>query len=346
MSATFIGGSDPIRRLLSLVERVAKTDSTLLIMGESGTGKERIARMIHEKSLRGRYPFVPVNCGAIPDGLIESELFGHEKGAFTGAINQRSGRFELAEGGTLFLDEIGELPLSLQVKLLRVLQEKVYERVGGSQPRKANVRILAATHRNLEQMVRDDLFREDLFYRLSVIPVDIPPLRLRVTDISLLLEFFIARWVEEGRGEPVCFSPEALHRLCRYEWPGNIRELENLVERFLVLKGGETVELSDLPEKILGSGVPGAPVPVVTESPDTSSSSSGRSARPMDLADLLNGESIDMPAYFLHLERTMIEKALVRFSGNKTRAAAFLGINRTTLIEKLKRLEGLPPDLS
>ncbi len=341
MAATFIGGSDPIRQLLSLVERVARTDSTLLITGESGTGKERIARMIHEKSPRGRHPFVPVNCGAIPEGLIESELFGHEKGAFTGAVNQRSGRFELAEGGTLFLDEIGELPLSLQVKLLRVLQEKIYERVGGSQPRKANVRILAATHRNLEQMVREDLFREDLFYRLSVIPVDIPPLRLRVTDISLLLEFFVARWVEEGRGEPVRFSPEALNRLCRYEWPGNIRELENLVERFLVQKGGETVELSDLPEKILG--VDSATVPGGAESPvpDTS----GRPKRSLDLADLLDGESIDMPAYFLRLERTMIEKALVRFSGNKTRAAAFLGINRTTLIEKLKRLEGISPDL-
>ena len=339
MGVAFIGGSDPIRRLLSLVERVARTDSTLLIMGESGTGKERIARMIHEKSPRGRYPFVPVNCGAIPEGLIESEPFGHEKGAFTGAVSHRSGRFELAEGGTLFLDEIGELPLSLQVKLLRVLQEKVYERVGGSQPRKANVRILAATHRNLEQMVRDALFREDLFYRLSVIPVDIPPLRLRVTDISLLLDFFVARWVEEGRGDPIRFSPEALHRLCLYEWPGNIRELENLVERFLVLKGGETVALSDLPEKILGSAVGGAPV-----SAGRGSSDAPETGRPLDLADLLEGESIDMPAYFLRLERAMIEKALVRFSGNKTRAAAFLGINRTTLIEKLKRLEGIPPD--
>lgn len=343
MSVAFIGGSDPIRRLLSLVERVARTDSTLLITGESGTGKERIARMIHEKSPRGRYPFVPVNCGAIPDGLIESELFGHEKGAFTGAVSQRSGRFELAEGGTLFLDEIGELPLSLQVKLLRVLQEKVYERVGGSQPRKANVRILAATHRNLEQMVREDLFREDLFYRLSVIPVDIPPLRLRVTDISLLLDFFINRWIEEGRGDPIRFSPEALHRLCLYEWPGNIRELENLVERFLVLKGGETIELSDLPEKILGGASTGS---TSSDGPgNRDARDAGTSAgRPLDLADLLEGESIDMPAYFLRLERTMIEKALARFSGNKTRAAAFLGINRTTLIEKLKRLEGIPPD--
>lgn len=343
MVTSFIGDSPPIRHLLSLVDRVAKTDSTLLITGESGTGKERIARMIHEKSNRCRSSFIPVNCGAIPEGLIESELFGHEKGAFTGAVSQRSGRFELAEGGTLFLDEIGELPLPLQVKLLRVLQEKVYERVGGSQPKKANVRILAATHRNLEQMVRESQFREDLFYRLSVIPVDIPPLRLRVSDIGLLVEFFVTRWVLEGRGEKVRFSADAMRRLLCYEWPGNIRELENLVERFLVLKGGEIVEEEDLPEKLLR-----------TEKDPVSASSPKEAMAPLplssgalqDISSLLDGDGIDMPAYFAQLEKSMIDKALRRFSGNKTRAAAFLGINRTTLIEKLKRLDGNLPETS
>ncbi len=332
MATAFIGESQRILRLLDLVDRVARTDSTLLITGESGTGKERIARMIHERSPRVRSPFIPVNCGAIPEGLIESELFGHEKGAFTGAASQRSGRFELAEGGTLFLDEIGELPLNLQVKLLRVLQEKVYERVGGSHPRKANVRILAATHRNLERMVRESVFREDLFYRISVIPIEIPPLRDRIGDLPILIRFFVDRWVDEGRGDAVMFLPDAMDALSRYAWPGNIRELENLVERFLVLKSGESVHREDLPEKVLSRSAGGFSGPSATpaETPGDVFSLPG-SLPSMD------GKGIDLPGYLLNLERELIEKALSRFGGNKTRASAFLGINRTTLIEKLKR---------
>ncbi|MHB1605305.1 MAG: sigma-54 interaction domain-containing protein [Leptospirales bacterium] len=335
----FIGESQSVLRLLDLIGRVARTDSTLLITGESGTGKERIARMIHEKSPRVRQPFIPVNCGAIPEGLIESELFGHEKGAFTGAVSQRSGRFELAEGGTLFLDEIGELPLNLQVKLLRVLQEKVYERVGASHPRKANVRILAATHRNLERMVRESVFREDLFYRISVIPIEIPPLRERIEDIPILVRFFVDRWVEEVRGEMVRFTPEAMEALCRYSWPGNIRELENLVERFLVLKAGESVQQNDLPEKVLRQFAEPFPEKMVQTGPGAAES---RAEHFLPEPPSLDGTGIDLPRFLLNLEEEMIRKALERFAGNKTRAAAFLGINRTTLIEKLKRFDGMP----
>lgn len=339
MTTAFIGESQSVLRLLDLIARVARTDSTLLITGESGTGKERIARMIHDRSPRVRLPFIPVNCGAIPEGLIESELFGHEKGAFTGAISQRSGRFELAEGGTLFLDEIGELPLNLQVKLLRVLQEKAYERVGGSHPRKANVRILAATHRNLERMVRESAFREDLFYRISVIPIEIPPLRDRIEDIPILIRFFVERWVDEARGETVRFSDDALEALCRYHWPGNIRELENLVERFLVLKSGESVCQEDLPEKVLCQIANPFPADPVLSAP---ASSEAKAERFLPEPPFLDGNGINLPGYLLNLERDLIEKALDRFGGNKTRASAFLGINRTTLIEKLKRFAGTP----
>jgi sigma-54 specific flagellar transcriptional regulator A len=312
---------------------VSRTDSTLLIVGESGTGKEKVARMIHEKSGRSRFPFIPVNCGAIPEGLIESELFGHEKGAFTGAVSQRAGRFELADGGTLFLDEIGELPLNLQVKLLRILQEKVYERVGGSQPRKANVRILAATHRNLEQMVRDGQFREDLFYRLSVIPVEIPPLRQRPEDIPLLIDHFVNRWVEEDRGESVSFSDASREALLRYHWPGNIRELENLVERYLVLKAGEEVSREELPEKVV-AGLPVLDDAPAASAPDPVSQAASASG---GIAIPINGDGLDLPKLLLDLEKELIEKALARFGGNKTKASEYLGINRTTLIEKLKR---------
>ncbi len=334
MATAFIGESHRILRLLDMVDRVARTESTLLITGESGTGKERIARMIHERSPRVRHPFIPVNCGAIPEGLIESELFGHEKGAFTGASNQRAGRFELAEGGTLFLDEIGELPLNLQVKLLRVLQDKVYERVGAGHPRKANVRILAATHRNLERMVRDATFREDLFYRISVIPIEIPSLRERIEDLPSLIRFFVDRWVDESRGAPIVFSEDAMEVLCRYPWPGNIRELENLVERFLVLKAGESVQAKDLPEKVMSPQFAGG-ITGSLSSPDSPGAQCDHLVLPP--APSLDGNGINLPKYLLNLEREMIEKALARFGGNKTRASAFLGINRTTLIEKMKR---------
>ena len=337
-SDRFIGHSKTVLDLLGLVSRVARSDSTVLITGESGTGKERIARLLHEKSPRSKNPFVPVNCGEIPEGLIESELFGHEKGAFTGAINGRSGRFEMAEGGTIFFDEIGELPLSLQVKLLRVLQEKVYERVGGVKPKTANVRILAATHRNLEEMSRSGLFREDLFYRLSVIPVEIPPLRKRPEDIPVLIDFFIRRWQEEGRGDPVSLTKPAMLSLTRYDWPGNVRELENVMERLLVLNAGEKVDGDGLPEKIFRKTAFAEP--------------SGDSGKDDSLAppfSVVNGSGAEfrienllqknfcLGSFLADIERSLVLHALEKAGRNRSRAAEILGINRTTLIEKIKR---------
>lgn len=343
-SVRFIGRSRPVSELLELVARVARSESTVLITGESGTGKERIARILHEESPRARAPFVPVNCGAIPEGLMESELFGHEKGAFTGASNGRAGRFEVAEGGTIFFDEIGELAVTLQVKLLRVLQEKVYEKVGGIKPRTANVRVLAATHRNLEEMVRSGGFREDLYYRLAVIPVEIPPLRKRPEDIPLLIDFFIRRWQEEGRGDPVTLSPAAMNALTLYEWPGNVRELENVMERLLVLSGGEKVDISDLPEKICRRGTPLLPPeaePEIMEtearnsSPEPFSAGAERMVVPMG-GDLL-GKDFNLASFLGDLERSLLLQALERASGNRSKAAEILGINRTTLIEKIRR---------
>ena len=356
-SGRFVGQSKRVRELLTLVARVAKSDSTVLITGESGTGKERIARILHEASPRAHAPFVPVNCGAIPEGLMESELFGHEKGAFTGAVTGRPGRFELANGGTIFFDEIGELPLPLQVKLLRVLQEKTYERVGGVRVQTANVRVLAATHRNLEEMSREGRFREDLFYRLSVIPVEIPPLRERREDIPLLMTFFQRRWEEEGRGDPVELGMDVQKALCDYPWPGNVRELENVMERLHVLYGGETVTVDLLPEKIrqhLSSIPEPLPSPMETSSdplPPQSDSSpdaelpvllDGASASllpdPARLVGSIDAESdFSLTAFMGDIERTLVQKALERSGGNRSKAAELLGINRTTLIEKLKR---------
>lgn len=336
-SDRFIGRSKAVSDLLSLVLRVAKSESTVLITGESGTGKERIARLLHDGSPRASHPFVPVNCGAIPEGLMESELFGHEKGAFTGAVSGRTGRFEIAEGGTLFFDEIGELPLSLQVKLLRVLQEKVYERVGGSKARPSNVRILAATHRNLEEMVREGGFREDLFYRLAVIPVEIPPLRSRPEDIALLVGFFIRRWEEEGRGAPVRLTPRALAAMEAYGWPGNVRELENVMERLLVLNGGETLDVEGLPEKVLaasrthGNVLPAAPAALPGPAPSLLLPSTP------DSAEEPFWDDFELGAFLQDVERTLLVRALSRSGGNRSRAAVLLGINRTTLIEKIRR---------
>ena len=356
-SGRFVGQSKRVRELLSLVARVAKSDSTVLITGESGTGKERIARILHDASPRAHAPFVPVNCGAIPEGLMESELFGHEKGAFTGAVTGRPGRFELANGGTIFFDEIGELPLPLQVKLLRVLQEKTYERVGGIRVQTANVRVLAATHRNLEEMSREGRFREDLFYRLSVIPVEIPPLRERKEDIPLLMAFFQHRWEEEGRGDPVALGRDVQKALCDYPWPGNVRELENVMERLHVLHGGETVTVDLLPEKIR-QHLPAIPesLPSSAEIPSTPLSPQSDSSPDAGLPVLFDGTSVNvlpdparlavpidtesdfsLTAFMGDIERTLVQKALERAGGNRSKAAELLGINRTTLIEKLKR---------
>ncbi|HYL72032.1 MAG TPA: sigma-54 dependent transcriptional regulator, partial [Candidatus Dormibacteraeota bacterium] len=242
------GGSLAIRRITTLIRQVAAHHSTVLLLGESGTGKEVAARTIHESSPRRNRPFVAVNCGAIPAELLESELFGHEKGSFTGAITARKGRFEIAEGGTLFLDEIGDMSVAMQVKLLRVLQERVFERVGNHVPVPCNVRIIAATHRNLEEAIARGSFREDLFHRLNVFPIDMPPLRERIEDLPTLVREFVAQNVAEGRGR-VQLAAGTLAALARHSWTGNVRELANLIERLSIVCAGRIVEIRDLPPR-------------------------------------------------------------------------------------------------
>src|SRR5215471_15583556 len=242
------GTSAPIRDVISLIRQVAAHDSTVLVLGESGTGKEVCARAIHEASPRRNRPFVAVNCGAIPADLLESELFGHERGAFTGAVSARKGRFEIAEGGTLFLDEIGDMSPTMQVKLLRVLQERVFERVGNQTPMRCNVRIIAATHRNLEDSIQRGMFREDLFHRLNVFPIEMPALRARIEDLPLLVRDCIATNMSEGRGR-VQLSPRAIGALALCPWTGNVRELANLIERLSIVCAGRVVDVRDLPPK-------------------------------------------------------------------------------------------------
>ena len=304
-----------MQKVFHVVEKVAETNSTVLILGESGTGKELIARAIHELSgCRGH--FVPVNCGAIPDSLLESELFGHEKGAFTGAVASRPGRFVLADGGTIFLDEIGEMSPHLQVKLLRVLQDKVVDAVGGIKPRPVNVRVIAATNVNLRDQVKQGKFREDLYYRLQVVPVDLPPLRRRNGDIASLANFFSRRAAEQNSRRPIVFSEEVLEAFRTYSWPGNVRELENLTERLSILIDSDAVYLADLPEHIRFSR-PGE----------------GSSAVSAALPD----EGLDFNRVVEEFENALIMQALERTGGNKKAAAKLLNLNRTTLVEKIKK---------
>ncbi len=248
-----IGEHSSLAQVFKILDKVAPTDSTVLVTGESGTGKELMVRALHTRSLRTNKPFIPINCGAIPKELLESELFGHEKGAFTGAMNTKLGRFEIAEGGTIFLDEIGEMDASLQVKILRVLQEKEIERVGGSGPRKVDVRIVAATHRDLEKEVEQGRFREDLYYRLNVIPIHLPPLRERKDDIFLLINRFLGHFCEKKGRELLKLSQEAQQIFLAYPWHGNVRELENFMERLSILVDGDTICIEDIPAKILNS---------------------------------------------------------------------------------------------
>jgi len=321
-----IGSSDEIRKVLSMVERVADSDSTVLIMGESGTGKELIAKAIHYNSPRSSKPFVPINCGAIPGELLESELFGHIKGAFTGATANRTGRFDLARGGTLFLDEIGELSLPLQVKLLRVLQERRFEPVGSAKTHDADVRVIAATNVDLAKAVTKGQFREDLFYRLNVIPIGIPALRTRRVDIPLLLHHFVQHFNSTKNRGLTGFSQAALEILYLYPWPGNIRELENLVERLAILKGSGQVEVEDLPEHYcidIGSG-------------DSL----------QDPVEIPEG-GMDFNSAVDAYENLLILQALEKTGWNRNQAAALLKLNRTTLVEKIKK-KGLrpPPEVS
>lgn len=335
-----IGNSLRMQKLFRMIERIAEdADSTVLIHGESGTGKELVARAVHARSPRREKNFVPVNCAAIPDDLLESELFGYVKGAFTGATQNKMGRIQYAAGGTLFLDEIGDMKPALQAKLLRVIQEKEYEPVGGVKPIPVNVRIVAATHRDLEQRVADGTFREDLYYRLSVIPINIPPLRDRKEDVIVLLENFTKAFNRGKRFGLKGFTEQALSALVNYPWPGNVRELENLVQRLVVLHGGETVDLNDLPAKYAAHAV---------QSKQRASATDEKldNLAPIALHDALwNGDGINFNDLVDGLERQLINQALARTGGNKKEAARLLNLKRTTLIEKIKKKE-LDPDVS
>jgi nitrogen regulation protein NR(I) len=323
-----IGDSASMGRVYDMIEKIADTDSTVLIAGESGTGKELVARIIHYNSSRSQKPFVPINCAAIPRDLLESELFGHEKGAFTGALNARAGRFELAHNGTLFLDEIGELDPSLQVKLLRVLQEREFERVGGVKTIKVDVRILAATNKDLEKATREGKFREDLFYRLNVIPLNLPPLRERLDDIPLLLKHFIKKFSRKRDSRPFGISREAMECLMKYHWPGNVRELENLVERLMILVNADVASVADLPERFGGSPAMMSPVAVMTEM---------QTSREHQVVSIPES-GVDLDALLHDLEKDYILRALRMTGGVKSKAANLLHLNRTTLIEKMKKM--------
>jgi sigma-54 dependent transcriptional regulator, flagellar regulatory protein len=362
LEQNLIGQSSGMKRVRKLIQQVANSNANVLILGESGTGKEVVARCVHKLSKRHNQSYVPVNCGAIPADLLESELFGHEKGAFTGAINSRQGRFELAQGGTLFLDEIGDMPLGMQVKILRILQEKMFERVGGNKSIVADVRILAATHRNLEDRVTDGSFREDLFYRLNVFPIEIPPLKERVSDLPLLIDFINKSIVDE-RDEQVNFSEQALASIFLHSWPGNIRELGNLVERLAIMFGSEIIQYDDLPEKyqydiddfdfsrlsqyeILHEAE--SPVKqqevqeeasIIEEEQLTIDSTTDIDyiSQQVSVIDLSDDGVFDLKEHLGNLEQTLIEDALSKSNGVVAHAAKRLNIRRTTLVEKMRK---------
>ena len=325
------GTSRATRRIAKMIEQVADTDATVLILGESGTGKEVVARKLHYHSSRRGKPFVPVNCGAIPSELLESELFGHEKGSFTGAINARQGRFELAEGGTLFLDEIGDMSMHMQVKLLRVLQERTFERVGSNKTIHCNVRIVAATHRDLEEAIRVGRFREDLYYRLNVFPIEMPPLRERAEDIPVLVSDLISRMEHEKRGS-VRLTPAAVAALCHYLWPGNVRELANLIERLAILHPYGVVDVADLPEKFR-AGQPGRDDLAVT----TGVTVAVDATDPVFATPRLPNEGLDLKEHLSQLEVNLIRQALDQANGVVAHAAQILRMRRTTLVEKLRK---------
>ena len=338
------GHSKAVQQVSDLIERVANTNANVLILGESGTGKEVVARSIHTISNRASKYFVPVNCAAIPQELLESELFGHVKGAFTGAITDRKGRFELAEGGTLFLDEIGDMDLNMQAKLLRVLQEKVYERVGSGKSIRANVRVIAATHRNLEDMVANGEFREDLYYRLHVYPIDLPPLRRRAEDLPSLV-YAITDKIKQETGTDVKVTPDAMSALARYTWPGNVRELSNLLERLSILYPDKVVDATKLPSKystvtndnlqtneILTESVPINAFAETEYDGEIESNSTSTVGLPV-----LTREGVDLKSHIASVEQFYIKQALDLTNGVVAQAAKLLGLRRTTLVEKLKK---------
>jgi Nif-specific regulatory protein len=326
--ANVVGGSRKMQEVYATVERVAPTRSTVLIRGESGTGKELIARALHYNSARADKAFIRVSCAALPTTLLESELFGHERGAFTGATEQRRGRFELADGGTLFLDEIGDIDAATQVKLLRVLQERKFERLGGSKTLSVDVRLVVATHRDLEKAVKDGSFREDLYYRLNVIPLFLPPLREREGDVMLLVEHFLARFNAEHQKD-IGFSRDALRRLLRYPWPGNVRELENCLERLVVLAQGGVIEEDDLPLAIRSD------LPVSSHTAALASLNRAGSLPVLPRADAEEAQSL--PETVRGLERERILRTLREHQGVQTRAAKALGLTVRQLGYKLKK---------
>ncbi len=345
----FVGQSESIRDIRRLITQVAPRDISVLITGESGTGKEVVARCLHEYSGRCEGPFVPVNCGAIPSELLESELFGHEKGAFTGAISSRPGRFELANGGTLFLDEIGDMPLPMQVKLLRVIQERQFERVGGSKTLEVDVRIVAATHKNLDLMIQDGQFREDLYYRLNVFPIEMPALRDRLEDLPLLINT-LCRQLDEGAS--LQFLPAALASLQLHPWPGNVRELANLIERLSIIHPGGVIGVSELPPKFrhleepqperyeqLAQPKTGKMLPADVYEPGTASLSLNAASgaqRPEEGCSLPE-EGIDLKGWLEQQEQVLIRQALDAGSQVVSRAARLLQVRRTTLVEKMRK---------
>ncbi|MEE9398609.1 MAG: sigma-54 dependent transcriptional regulator [Methylococcales bacterium] len=331
------GNSSGVQATRRLIKQVADSDATVLILGESGTGKEVVARNLHYHSSRKRHPFVPVNCGAIPGELLESELFGHEKGAFTGAITSRQGRFELAQGGTLFLDEIGDMPSPMQVKILRVLQERIFEKVGSNKQIETDVRIIAATHRNLEEEIRENRFREDLFYRLNVFPIEVPALRERAEDIPMLVGDLVARIENENRGT-VRFTPAALMALKQYHWPGNVRELANLVERMAILFPEGSVDVGDLPEKYRKCSSTGAtPKTLQHNTTDFDSRQPEIPLSPDAQYSGLPEDGLDLKEHLSALEADLIRQALEESNGVVAHAAKRLKMRRTTLVEKLRK---------
>jgi sigma-54 dependent transcriptional regulator, flagellar regulatory protein len=345
---SLVGQSRQIQNVRHLIEQVAPTEANVLILGESGTGKEVIARNVHFLSNRNENTFIPVNCGAIPGELLESELFGHEKGAFTGAVNSRKGRFELAEGGTLFLDEIGDMPLQMQVKLLRVLQERTYERVGGTKPIKCNVRVIAATHRDLEMMIEQGQFREDLYYRLNVFPIESPALRERKEDIPLLLQELISRL--ESDNAQIKFTENALTSLIEHNWAGNVRELSNLVERLMILFPNQLIDLHDLPHKYKHLDVEAYQPEYPQELLEREAINAMFQAT-IDIeedlttfedledanAKALPAEGLNLKEYISDLEVSLITQALDQQDWVVARAAEVLGMRRTTLVEKMRK---------
>lgn len=332
---SLVGTSRPIQAVRQMMQQVADTEATVLILGESGTGKEVVARNLHYHSRRKDAPFVPVNCGAIPAELLESELFGHEKGAFTGAITSRAGRFELAQGGTLFLDEIGDMPLPMQVKLLRVLQERTFERVGSNKVQTADVRVIAATHKNLEQMIQEGGFREDLYYRLNVFPIDMPAMRERIEDLPLLLNELITRMENEKRGS-IRFSTSAILSLCQHDWPGNVRELANLVERMAIMHPHGVIGVGELPRKFRYVEDDQDDLRQLREAEDERGEAfSGLVG--LDSPAFLPPEGLDLKEYLGGLEQTLIQQALDECNGVVARAAERLRIRRTTLVEKMRK---------